>query len=179
MSASGEYLMFYRSFGGPKMTVSIDCFKRGMRQLASGVSVVTSRFEDNLAGMTVTAVASLSAEPPKLLVCLNRAGQTFDMVRQSRIMCVNILSAEQTELAAAFARSSENKFAGCDWDIAKTGAPIIREAAVSFDCRIDNIIDAGTHGIVIGEILDIIIAEEANCLVYKNGQYGTLMMKTG
>lgn len=159
------------------MTVSADCFKSGMRQLASGVSVVTSRLGDGLAGMTVTTVTSLSAEPPKILVCLNRAGQTFEMVRQSRIMCVNILSAEQTDVAAAFARPSENKFAHCAWTMARTGAPVIAQAAVSFDCRVADIVDAGTHGIVIGEVLDITIAEKANCLIYKNGQYGALAVE--
>src|SRR5690606_22780239 len=125
------------------------------------------------------AVTSLSAEPPRLLVCLNRAGQTFAMVRQSRVMCVNILSAGQRDMAAAFARPAENKFSGCDWSTASTGAPVISRAAAPFDCRVARIIDAGTRGIVIGEVLDVRIAGEAGCLLYGDGRYGALAAGDG
>jgi len=143
-----------------------------MRQLTAGVSVVTSCHKGSLAGMTVTAVTSLSAEPPMLLACLNRSGQTYKIIEQSRVMCVNILSVTQTELAAHFAKPSDHKFQHCDWTEAVTGAPVINNAAVSFDCRVKDIVEAGTHGIVIGEILDITVSEKTDCLIYGNGQYG-------
>ena len=160
------------------MTISLDQFRTGMQQLAAGVSVITTEHDGDRAGLTATAVCSLSAAPPRLLVSINRAGYTFGLIAASRKICVNILNAEQADLATQFAtpapNGAEDRFAMGEWREEVTGAPVLAEAVVSFDCRVAWIVDTGSHGIVIADIVHSASKPELAPLLYARGKFAQL-----
>ena len=162
------------------MGVSSEQFRNGMRRLGGAVNIVTSAYDGNFAGLTATAVTSLSAEPPRLLACINRSGATFETISKGRCMAVNVLGAQHRDLAMRFAgmdgEPETERFTKDLWRTGSSGAPIFKEALVSFDCEIESILDAGSHGIVIGTIVDIqlMTSQEGTPLCYIDGNWATM-----
>ena len=166
------------------MGVSPEIFKQGMRQLGGAVTVATTEHEGDLGGLTVTAVMSMTAEPPRLMACINQAGVTFDLLAKSRSLCINVLSADQIEIAERFAGMTdlnlEDRFDGIDWHPGVTGAPMIDGALASFDCRVSEIIEASSHGVIIGDIQSVEMgASNASPLLYMNGNFATISDQIG
>jgi len=162
------------------MAISPEQFKGGMRRLGGAVNIVTSAYGDKFAGLTATAVTSLSAEPPRLLACINRAGATFETISKGRCIAVNVLGAQHKKLAERFAgldgEPETDRFSEGMWSVGVSGAPLFNEALASFDCEIESILDAGSHGIVIGTILDISLkdAQGSTPLCYIDGNWATM-----
>lgn len=159
------------------MPVDIELFKQGMRQLASSVCLVTTRGSDGArGGFTATAVCSVSAEPPTLLCCMNRANASADVFLHSGVFAVNLLGAQDMELSNLFAGAllPDARFAHGTWLAGVTGAPLLASAVVSFDCVTSQIVHAGTHSILIGQIRDIRLANSpSQPLLYGINTYGT------
>jgi len=162
------------------MGISPEQFKNGMRRLGGAVNIVTSAYGESFAGLTATAVTSLSAEPPRLLACINRAGATFETISKGRCMAINVLGVQHKALAMRFAGMNgeieTDRFSERVWQKGISGAPFFKEALVSFDCEVESILDAGSHGIVIGTILDIHLTDTANDtpLCYIDGSWATM-----
>src|SRR4051794_2109966 len=117
-------------------------FKRGMRRLAAGVSVVTTAEQGMLHGFVATSVSSVCAEPvPSLLVCVNRSVSSHDVIRRTGVFCANLLSSDDIGLARRFSSSQDRskRFEGCDWVPLVTGAPALPGALASFDCEITDV----------------------------------------
>src|SRR5215510_2554864 len=113
-------------------------FKAGMRSLAGAVNIITSAHAGHRYGMTATAVCSATAEPPTVLVCINKLASTHGAVSKAGAFCVNVLRAEDWELSTSFsgAQSGEARFKSRDWTRLSTGAPVLIDSLVSFDCRV-------------------------------------------
>ena len=160
------------------MTADIDMFKQGMRTLVGGVTAITTMHEGRPYGLTATAVCSVSAQPPRLLACVNCGGETYPAIQKSRIICVNILSTDHEELAKRFAGMSDlagaDRFQGDDWTSGVTGAPILKNALAAFDCSVPAIMDTGSHGIVIADVQRIEMSARGKPLLYANGQFVTI-----
>ena len=156
--------------------MSADTFRLGMRRLASGVSLIATRHEGEPHGLLATSVTSLSAEPPSLLVCINRSAQGHGPLHRSGIFAVNVLARHHRDLAESFASSSRRheRFRVGEW-AEGTGAPVLVDALTSFECRIDRAIDYGTHTIVIGIIDRVRLGEgDTEPLLYFDGAFGLL-----
>jgi flavin reductase len=137
--------------------VNSAAFAAGMRRLAGAVTLVTTADVAGRHGLVATAVTSLSADPPSLLVCVNRAASAHSALARAGILCVNVLSAEAEAIAAGFsdpARRAE-RFSSGHWRSARTGAPVLDEALVAFDCRIERVIDHGSHSVFIAAVAAI------------------------
>jgi len=151
-----------------------------MRRLGGAVNIVTASDGAVWAGLTATAVTSLSAEPPRLLACINRQGVTYDIVSRGRTLAVNVLGCKHEPLAMRFAGLSgepeTERFKDGNWVQGVTGAPLLDDALVGFDCRVESILDAGSHAIVIGNIEAVRIgaSDVGNPLCYIDGQWSTL-----
>jgi len=156
-------------------------FKQGMRRLASGVSVVATRTpDDKRCGITATAVSSLTASPPTLLVCINKSTWLGAEIARSGAFSVNLLSHDQKHVGMAFAGisgySGEDRFAVGTWGAGETGAPILAGSVASFDCTVDQLVDRSTHLIVIGLVKAVIDADsDDRGLVYVDGDFGICM----
>src|SRR3954463_6095094 len=102
-------------------------FKAGMRSLAGAVNIITSAHAGHRYGMTATAVCSATAEPPTVLVCINKLATTPGTAAKSQGFCVNVLRAEDGELSTTFsgAQSGERRFKSRDWTRLATGSPVL------------------------------------------------------
>lgn len=162
------------------MSISVDQFKQGMRRLGGAVNIVTSCHEGVRAGLTATAVTSLSAEPPRLLACINRQGSTYDIISRGRNLAVNVLGVNHKGLAMQFAGMGgvpeTERFDEEGWSPDSHRPPILSDALVSFDCDVDSIMDVGSHGIVIGIIRSVIMSngENHSPLCYADGEWAKL-----
>lgn len=127
-------------------------FRRVIGHFMSGVTVVTTSHEGERFGVTVSAVSSVSLEPPTLLVCLNRGLPTADAVAASGRFAVNILAEEHAELATQFATRHPDKFRGTTVFDGMSGTPLLGEALAHFECQVEDTITAATHTVFIGRV---------------------------
>jgi flavin reductase (DIM6/NTAB) family NADH-FMN oxidoreductase RutF len=122
-------------------------------KLAAGVSVVTARGPDGPLGMTVSAVTSLSARPPLLLVCLRDGSRTLAAIRTHGVFAVHLLREDQYELATRFAgptTTAAQRFAGTDTRPV-LGAPVIAGALAWSVCLLTDVRRYGDHQLVVGQ----------------------------
>lgn len=153
--------------------VSEERFKAAMRNLASGVTLVTSASDGERGGMTATAVCSLTAAPAQLLVCVNRGASTHRMIAENRRFCVNVLAEGQHGMASAFASRAtwQDRFAVGEWTTLATGAPVLVDALASFDCELVEAIESGTHSIFLGRVVDVCEAAQVSPLLFYQSQF--------
>lgn len=160
------------------MMIEGTLFRRGMRRLAAGVSIVTTTEQAVSHGMVVTSVCSVCAEPePSLLVCINHTASCHDIIRRAGVFCVNPLRSDDIELARRFSspEAREERFKESPWLTLVTGAPALPTALASFDCEIAQIIPVHSHTIFIGAVRDIKLWQgDIDALLYIDGQYGAL-----
>jgi flavin reductase (DIM6/NTAB) family NADH-FMN oxidoreductase RutF len=153
-------------------------FKQGMRCLAAGVTIVTTIDDGVRSGLTATAVTSLSADPPQVLVCVNRTAGAHDLIHRGSRMCVNVLCHSHQNLAARFAGQNgvfgPDRFEMGRWMTLKSGAPVLVDALASFDCIVTERVQASTHTIFIGRVVDVRVRPKAKPLVYASGTYARL-----
>jgi flavin reductase (DIM6/NTAB) family NADH-FMN oxidoreductase RutF len=155
-------------------------FKLGMRSLAGAVSIITSSHQGRLFGMTATAVCSAAAEPPTVLVCINKVTTTHQAIVEAGVFCVNVLRHEDRELSSLFSGAQgsemrgEARFGQGTWTSLATGAPVLHSALVSFDCKVVNRLVHGTHTIFLGEVERLQIGKKGKPLLYSEGQYAKL-----
>lgn len=146
-------------------------FKAAMRHFPSGVGVVTSLREGEPRGATVSSFTSVSAEPPLVLICINREARSYLYIASSGIFCVNLLAGDQRELAERFSgKLREQQFAGVPYHTAATGAPVLEGGVAYFDCRVESEHHAGTHSIFIGRVTAC-GARPGSPLGYYNGAF--------
>lgn len=162
------------------MNPSIDptTFRQAMRRLAGGVSVITVGSGADRTGFTATSVTSFSAEPPRLLVCVNREVSSWSTLTDYRSFGVNLLGAEQHELADRFSgRTGEKgsaRFFGTRWKTLVTGAPLLDSALAAIDCTVEEVIERQSHAIVIGRIEAVDLGRWSDPLLYWSGVYRTI-----
>jgi len=129
-------------------------FRTVMRRHPSGVTVVTSLREGEPRGITLSAFASVSTDPPMLLICVNREARSYLYISSSRIFCVNLLALTQRDLAERFSgRIKEHQFDDIAWSTDVTGAPVLAGTIGHFDCVVEAEHHAGSHSIFIGKVL--------------------------
>ena len=127
-------------------------FRRSISRFASGVTVITTFDRSGApAGMTASAVTSLSLDPVQLLVCISDGLPTLDSIRASGRFAVNVLAASHADLAMRFADPTADRFAGLGlregW-----GSPVLADALAVFDCTVAEFVPGGDHTIVIGDV---------------------------
>ncbi len=157
-------------------------FRRAMGAFATGVTVVTVRRDGDsggaLHGMTVNAFSSVSLDPTLLLVCLGTSGRGHELIDAAGAFCVNVLADDQQHLSRWFADrhrpADSSMFDGVPFTIGATGCPVILGAAASFDCRVHQLVPAGDHVIVIGEVVSLTHRDAAEPLVFHAGGYRAL-----
>ena len=162
----------------PESTISGEDFRLAMRRLAGGVSIISGTGPNGPLGVTATAVTSLTAEPPTVLCCLNRSLDLEAVVKETGRFAVNMLRADHRDLAERFAgmhgvRGSA-KFEQGNWSNLPGDVLALYDSLVSFDCRVDDILEVGTHSIFIGLITQAHFGESGDPLVYCNGAFASL-----
>lgn len=148
---------------------------QAMRRLAKSVSVISCRHNGQRYAMSASAVDSLSADPPSLLICINRSSSIHPPLSLGAGFCVNILAANQQDIALACAGrlKGEERFTAGSWNVNADGVPYLLDAQASVICRQDGRFEYGTHTVFIGRIEQIFVGETVSPLVYVDGAYTT------
>ena len=124
--------------------------------MGAPVNVITTDGPGGRRGFTASAVCSVTDDPPTLLVCLNRNSDSNAALKENRVLCVNTLTGEHQHLSPIFAGMTEHdypgRFACANWTTLATGAPVLQGAGVSFDCRIVQVTEVGTHSVFFCEV---------------------------
>jgi flavin reductase (DIM6/NTAB) family NADH-FMN oxidoreductase RutF len=144
-------------------------FRLAMSHFASGVTVVTTEHEGKLYGMTVASFASLSLNPPLVLVCIEKSVKTHDALAGAESFGVSILGQDQADVSNRFASRAEDKFAGIDVVRGEIGVPLIGGALTTLECRIHDRLPGGDHTIFVGEVVDARMREGAPLLYFRSG----------
>ena len=151
-------------------------FKTVMRQVVSSVAIVTARAGKIRNGLTATAVCSVSAEPPTMLICVNRRATAESIIAESGAFAINFLTQDQHQIARLFSTSKlsgDERFAEGKWESLVTGAPVLDGAAASFDCRVEECHLSGTHHIYIGRVVAASSLDQ-HALLYRDGSFRRL-----
>ena len=153
--------------------------RRVVGQFPSGVVVITSAepATGELHGVTVNAFASLSLEPPLVLVCVNRAAQSHDFLTAREHFAINVLARRQIAIAERFAGRAPlvgREFADVPYTPGAGGAPLLCGSVAWLECRRSATYPGGDHSIIVGEVLNATTGEDDDPLVYFGGAYASL-----
>jgi flavin reductase len=124
-----------------------------MGQFATGVTIVTTDGEAGPHGLTANAVASLSLDPPLVLVAIEKRAHSLEYLKKNKCFSVNILRLDQEEISRRFATPGPKDFTGLNITRARTTAPILTGCLAFADCRVVDILPGGDHDIFVGEIV--------------------------
>lgn len=157
------------------MSVDPAEFRRILGHWTTGVAIVTSRSADGRPrGLTANAVASVSLQPPLVLVCVEHGADTHDSIRSAGSFAISILPQSAERTARRFAGDeADTKFQGIAWREERTGSPVLEEALAWADCTLHDAHQAGDHSIYVGQVVagD---AREGEPLVYYRGGFSSL-----
>ena len=148
-------------------------FRSAMRRLATTVSIVTCAGAEGWHGMTATAVTSVCADPPTLLVCVNRATSLYRPLVTGGAFCVNLLRSSQAPLSRAFGGQVKGpaRFALGNWQAEEGGLPFLADAQANLFCAVQRVVECCTHGIVLGGVRAVRFAEAVTPLLWQDGHY--------
>ena len=151
-------------------TIDRAAFRDAMSRMPAAVHLVTTDGPAGRRGVTVSSACSVSDEPATLLVCLNVSSPTNDRFEANGNFAVNLLASRSEPLARAFAGegslSPESRFSLGRWTSAETGAPLLTDALVGFDCRLIDAKIIATHRVLIGEVVAMRMGPDEPALLY-------------
>lgn len=151
--------------------VDSELFRNVISHFTSGVTIITTEHEGEKYGITASAVASLSLDPPSLIVCVNQQTGTCHAISKTKKFAVNILHEGQGELAFKFARPQTDKFDGTAYEYGELDIPVLNDALAHVECNVIEEVVGGTHKIFIGEVSTAGF-EDKEPLAYYRGKFG-------
>jgi flavin reductase len=153
--------------------IASEDYRDAMAGLGAAVSIITTDGPAGRAGFTASAVCSVTDDPPTLLVCMNRTSSAHASVAGNKLVCVNVLSAQQEPLSRLFGGKVPiaERFAAAVWSTLETGAPVLSDCAVAFDCQIANVTTVGTHDILFCRVVALQRSGLTENLIYLGRAY--------
>jgi flavin reductase (DIM6/NTAB) family NADH-FMN oxidoreductase RutF len=152
-----------------------DRFTEGMGRVPNAVCIVTTDGQAGRAGVTASTLSSVSADGPGLLVCIHHLSPACAAIQENGVFCVNVLRAGAAVVANTFAGRAKtddgNKFSCARWRTLETGAPVLDQPLVAFDCRLGSAMRWNTHFIFVGDVAAVELGE-AEPLLYGNRTFG-------
>lgn len=147
-------------------------FRDALRRFATGVTIITARTGEGVPiGLTANSFNSVSLTPPLVLWSLNKHSRSLPIFLETKHYAINVLSAEQKDLAARFASPIEDRFEGVEWRSGKATMPIFDESVAWFECTGVHQYEGGDHIIFVGEVTDFGYSDRTP-LLYAGGNYG-------
>lgn len=161
----------------PVAEVDPQALKGALRQLAGGVSIITTGSELERTGATVTSATALSVHPPRMLVSLNKTSSTWPVLQKHGSFAVNIVGQRHQQLANQFAGvgglKGAERYNGAEWIQLVSGAPILADAVSAIDCEVEEAIERHSHVLIIGRVLAVRSGDGVS-LAYVDGGYHSL-----
>ena len=135
-------------------------FTGALAAAANSVSIVTASHAGTRAGLTVSSMCSVCAEPPLLLACVNADNDFCSLADESQRFAVNMLEQRHVQLALVFAGLTDttgnpDRFNEGEWREGPTGSPVLERSLVSLDCEVDSVFTRGTHRVYIGKVVSV------------------------
>ncbi len=160
--------------GAIGMDVDAKYFRDTLGCFATGVTIITTvDSEGGPVGLTANSFSSLSLDPPLVLFCLDRNVVSFSAFHSNRHFAVNILGADQEDMARRFAQSGSEKWNGVGFETWDTGCPILGGCIANLECNTDSIYEGGDHVIIVGEVVRVANGG-GTPLAFFRGQYGSV-----
>lgn len=156
------------------VSVDPDAFLQAMALVPGPVTIIATGDATDRRGLTASSFSSLSADPPSVLVCINKSASAHDMILATGCFGVSVLPSDRHEVATLFVKKEIDRFAQHEWTTLKTGAPLLTAAAVAFDCRLIKSMDGFSHTIIIGQVEDMITGadDDRDCLIWHRRRFG-------
>jgi flavin reductase (DIM6/NTAB) family NADH-FMN oxidoreductase RutF len=145
-------------------------FRKTMGCFATGVTVVTTKNQGQLEGMTVNSFTSVSLRPTLILICLTRDARTTVAIEGRGWFVVNILREEQAALSNHFARPAEDHFSGVEFDLNEHDLPVLRGCIAHLVCSVESTMPAGDHFIILARVCHAEFTGAAP-LIFLHGAY--------
>lgn len=153
-------------------------YRDAMARLGAAVNIITTDGPGGRRGFTASAVCSVTDSPPTLLVCLNRTSDSNQALKDNHVACINVLHANQQHLSPVFAGMGEGdyeqRFATAAWATLPNGTTALKGALVSFECRVVQVSEVGTHSVFFCEVDAVYSGDPGHGLVYFARRYHTL-----
>jgi flavin reductase (NADH)/flavin reductase/chlorophenol-4-monooxygenase component 1 len=163
-----------RAFGDDASKIE---FRNALSLLATGVSLVTTDGPHGRAGLTCSAVCSVTDSPPTVLACVGSASGANAVIKGNGVLAINCLGAWQRPLAELFAGVGKvpmaRRFEASEWHRLKTGSPCRADVPMALDCRLVSFQEIGTHSVLIAAVETIRLGPAAEPLIYHNRAFAT------
>ncbi|MGD0677293.1 MAG: flavin reductase family protein [Polyangiaceae bacterium] len=161
------------------LPLSAEAFRDALARFASGVTIVAARHPTGLVGFTATGFCALSLSPPLVLACVGKSASAHDRIVTSEYLGVSILDERQTPIAAQFARSGIDRFAGIPLCTdTRYGVPLVEGSLAVLECRRHALHDAGDHTILVAEVLAAAISD-GSPLLHFGRRFGAFTAEPG
>jgi flavin reductase (DIM6/NTAB) family NADH-FMN oxidoreductase RutF len=149
-------------------------FRDALGRFTTGVAFVTAAPDGEPAGLIVNTLTSVSLEPPLVSFCPSRSSLTWSRMRQTGRFGVNVLGRQHERFAKRATPAAADRFAGLDWELGRSGVPLLTDPLASFECEIVAEHPAGDHWIVLGRVDNLRIPPVDEPLVFFAGAFGAL-----
>jgi 3-hydroxy-9,10-secoandrosta-1,3,5(10)-triene-9,17-dione monooxygenase reductase component len=149
-------------------------FRDALGRFATGIVLVTAAPDGEPAGLIVNSLASVSLEPPLLSFCPSRSSLTWSRMRRARRFGINVLGRQHERFAIRATPAGADRFAGLDWELARSGVPLLTDALATLECEIVAEHPTGDHWIVVGRVDDVRISPMKDPLVFFAGAFGAV-----
>jgi flavin reductase (DIM6/NTAB) family NADH-FMN oxidoreductase RutF len=153
-----------------QITPDLDVMKQVNRQFITGVTVVTAIDEGKPRGLAVNAFASISLEPPTVMVAVQHTSSTHDCLFSAGHLAINILSVDQLDVVGRFAVKSDDKFAGLDWEPGPFGSPLLERSAARMEVEIRERLQASTHTVFMCRVVHAEVTSR-DAMIYSAGKF--------
>lgn len=151
-------------------------FRQALRRLAKAVVILTSQMDGRRYAIAATAVCEVSLDPPSMLACVNRTTSIFPALAAGMPFGINILHHSQVDIAHRCAGlvKGEERFLTGDWTEGPLGVPLLTGAQAALGCRSVKVVEHGTHGIFIGDVLEVVVDACAEPLIHVDGHFANI-----
>lgn len=146
--------------------------RNALGRFATGVCVISTVDKEGKAvGMTANSFASVSLDPPLVLWSLQNTSEIYDTYATAKQYAISVLAAEQVDLSNQYARKGDHVLAPGHYRIGRNGAPVIRNALVTFECQLEATHEGGDHLIIVGRVSNLLTRPTGKPLLFCSGAY--------
>jgi 3-hydroxy-9,10-secoandrosta-1,3,5(10)-triene-9,17-dione monooxygenase reductase component len=148
-------------------------FRNTLGHFATGVTVITTKYKEELIGITANAFSSLSLEPPLILVCIDKRSGSLRAFEKGKPFAVNILEQNQEEDCWRFAKG-DDRFANAQFSTSDDGIPVLKGNLATIECEVHELLEGGDHLIVTGLVKNVAYDQLKAPLLFFRGKTAQL-----
>lgn len=146
-------------------------FRNALGLFATGVTVITTMDGKRPVGLTANSFNSVSLDPPLVLWSMAKTSNMLSTYQKAEGYCIHVLGSDQQELSNTFARPSEDRFAGIEWELSPLGLPLIKNCVAHFECVSQHQYEGGDHIIFVGRVEGFATVTDRPVLGFHRGKY--------